>query len=80
VRRLESRFALPVDVIDEHLTSWEASQKLTAAGVRSRGQKAHTDALAACVIFDCWFEARRTGATLPVGETLPAGAALPGNG
>lgn len=57
-RRLSARFGLPVDLIDEHLSSWEASRRLTSAGVRARSQKAHIDALAACVILDRWFEQR----------------------
>jgi len=58
-QRLTARFALPVDLIDEHLSSWEASRKLTAAGVHARGQKPHIDALAACGILERWFEAER---------------------
>jgi len=58
-RRLAARFDLPVDLIDESLSSWEASRKLTSTGVRARGQKPHLDALAACEILERWFEATR---------------------
>jgi putative Holliday junction resolvase len=59
-QRLESRFALPVDLVDEHLTSWEASRKLTHAGVGAHSQEPHIDQLAACIILTRWFDARRT--------------------
>lgn len=59
-QRLKTRFALPVDLVDEHLTSWEASRKLTHAGVGARSQKPHIDKLAACTILARWFDARRT--------------------
>lgn len=58
-QRLGARFHLPVDLVDENLSSWEASRKLTAAGLPAREQKAHIDALAACGILERWFEARR---------------------
>jgi putative Holliday junction resolvase len=58
-QRLESRFALPVDFVDEHLTSWESSRKLTRAGVRAASQKRYVDQLAACIILESWFEAQR---------------------
>ena len=58
-RRLQVRFGLPVDLVDEHLTSWEASRKLTAAGLPVRSQKPYVDQLAACAILDAWFDARR---------------------
>lgn len=64
-QRLKNRFALPVDLVDEHLTSWDASRRLTEAGVGARSQKPHIDALAACAILDRWFDARRACTTLP---------------
>lgn len=66
-RRLRSRFGLPVDMVDETLTSWSASRKLSQAGVRARSQKQRVDALAACAILETWFEDRRPGATLANG-------------
>jgi putative holliday junction resolvase len=66
-RRLEARFGLPVDVVDEHLSSWSASRRLSQTGVPARDQKRRIDAMAACVILDSWFEARRSGAVLPRG-------------
>jgi putative Holliday junction resolvase len=61
-QRLRSRFLLPVDLVDEHLTSWETSRELSRAGVRATDQKRDIDRLAACVILESWFEARRANA------------------
>lgn len=55
--RLRSRFGLPVDLVDEHLSSWEASGRMSRAGVRTSDQKPYIDQLAACVILESWFEA-----------------------
>ena len=65
-RRLQGRFGLPVELIDEHLTSWESSRKLSAAGVPARSQKPLVDQLAACAILESWFDARRRKASLVV--------------
>ena len=54
-QRLNARFDLPVDLIDEDLSSWEASRKLSAAGVPARSQKPLLDAQAACEILERWF-------------------------
>ena len=62
-QRLQSRFALPVDLVDEHLTSWESSRRLSRAGVRADSQKQYVDQLAACIILDSWFETRGREAT-----------------
>jgi putative Holliday junction resolvase len=58
-QRLSARFDRPVDLIDEELSSWEASRKLTAAGVPARAQKPLLDSQAACEILERWF--RRNG-------------------
>jgi putative Holliday junction resolvase len=54
-QRLSARFDRPVDLIDEELSSWEASRKLTAAGVPARAQKPLLDSQAACEILERWF-------------------------
>ena len=56
-QRLSVRVGLPVDLIDEDLSSWEASRKLTAAGVPARSQKPLLDSHAACEILERWFNA-----------------------
>lgn len=59
-RRLEGRFDLPVIMIDERLSSAEASQELTMAGVKGRKQKAMIDAVAAKVILQSYFDRKQT--------------------
>ena len=63
-QRLRSRFLLPVDLVDEHLSSWETSRELSRAGVRATDQKRDIDRLAACVILESWFETRRASAVI----------------
>ena len=56
-QRLEGRFNLPVVMVDERLSSAEAAQNLTAAGVSSIKQKAMIDAVAAQTILQSYFDA-----------------------
>ena len=55
-QRLEGRFNLPVMMIDERLSSVEASQNLRAAGIKAQEQKALIDAAAAQVILQSYFD------------------------
>jgi putative holliday junction resolvase len=55
-QRLEGRFNLPVVMQDERLSSHEAEQNLTAAGVKARKQKALIDAVAAQTILQSYFD------------------------
>ena len=55
-QRLEGRFNLPVVMVDERLSSAEAAQSLTAAGVSSIKQKAMIDAVAAQTILQSYFD------------------------
>lgn len=64
-RRVQARCGVPVEMIDEQLTSWAASRTLSRAGVRAKSQKGRIDALAACAILQTWFEDKRPGMTLP---------------
>lgn len=54
-RRLRARFALPVDLVEEALSSWAASRRLSEAGIPAREQKQRIDSMAACVILESWF-------------------------
>jgi putative Holliday junction resolvase len=54
-QRLTARFDRPVDLVDEDLSSWEASRKLTAAGIPASKQKPLLDSQAACEILERWF-------------------------
>jgi putative holliday junction resolvase len=56
-RRLEGRFNLPVVMVDERLSSAEAAQNLSAAGVKGVKQKAMLDAVAAQTILQSYFDA-----------------------
>lgn len=55
-QRLEGRFNLPVMMIDERLSSAEASQQLSEAGIKGRDQKEKIDAVAAQVILQSYFD------------------------
>jgi putative Holliday junction resolvase len=56
---VESRYRLPVDLVDERYSSLEAAERLRSArqsGLRRRRLgKADVDAAAACVILERWF-------------------------
>ena len=56
---LSSRFALPVELVDERYSSLDAQARLAAARAsgarRRRVAKADIDAAAACVILERWF-------------------------
>ncbi len=56
-QRLEGRFNLPVVMVDERLSSAEASRNLRAAGVSGIKQKAMLDAVAAQSILQSYFDA-----------------------
>ena len=56
-QRLEGRFNLPVMMIDERLSSFEAEQYLGEAGIRHEKQKKLLDAVAAQTILQSYFNA-----------------------
>jgi putative holliday junction resolvase len=67
-RRLAARFGLPIERVDETLSSWDASRRMSTVGTAARFQKQRLDAMAACVILEAWFErgnAPRPQATEP---------------
>jgi putative holliday junction resolvase len=55
-QRLEGRFGVPVELVDERLTSHEAEGLLRAAGARGARLKAGLDAVAAQRILQTYFE------------------------
>lgn len=57
-RRLEGRFGLPAVMVDERLTSAEASQSLNEIGIRGRNQKIMLDQVAAQRILQSYFDAQ----------------------
>jgi putative Holliday junction resolvase len=59
-RKLESRYALPVFLVDERHSSAAAEAELHARGIHGRKNKALTDAVAAQLILQGFFDARLT--------------------
>ena len=59
-QRLEGRFNLPVVMVDERLSSFDAAQNLSAAGVKGIKQKALLDAVAAQTILQSYFDNLKT--------------------
>jgi putative Holliday junction resolvase len=56
-RRLEGRFGLPVEMVDERLTSFEAKQALREQGHGGDYKAAPADSLAAELILRSWLQA-----------------------
>lgn len=56
--RLNGRFNLPVELVDERLSSVEAEGNLREAGITGRKQKPHLDAAAAQTILQSFFDTR----------------------
>lgn len=63
VDKLRQRCALPVEVVDERLTTVEAHRHLRASGVRSRQARTLVDKVAAAVLLQAWLDgqAQATG-------------------
>jgi putative Holliday junction resolvase len=57
---LATRLALPVELHDERLSTFEASQRLRDQGLSARDQKGVIDAEAAAVILQGWLDGRGT--------------------
>jgi putative Holliday junction resolvase len=57
-QRLRGRFGVPVELVDERLTSREAESMLRAAGVRGARFKAGVDSLAAQRMLESYFAGR----------------------
>ena len=55
-QRLEGRFNLPVVMVDERLSSFDAAQNLNAAGIKGIKQKTLLDAVAAQSILQSYFD------------------------
>jgi putative Holliday junction resolvase len=55
-RRLDARYQLPVVMVDERLSSAEASQSLHQMGIHGRQQKAFLDQMAAQIILQSYFD------------------------
>jgi putative Holliday junction resolvase len=55
-RRLRTRFGLPLERVDETLSSWDASRQLSARGIPARAQKGQLDAEAARLLLQDWLD------------------------
>lgn len=53
-RQLRTRFALPVHLVDERLSTVEARSHLFAAGGYRKIKTSEVDSIAACVILEQW--------------------------
>ena len=60
-QRLEGRFGVRAELVDEHLTSHDAEQSLRAAGARGARLEAGLDAVAAQRILESYFDNIREG-------------------
>lgn len=60
-RQLHGRYRLPVETIDEHLSSFAAEQLLNNSerAKYRRNSKAYTDQVAAVLILESWFHQHR---------------------
>ena len=56
--RIKERFRLPVEYVNEFLSSSEAGAQLREQGINGRAQKEMLDAVAAQVILQAWFDDR----------------------
>jgi putative Holliday junction resolvase len=56
--RLEAALAVPVELFDERLSTFEAESRLRERGVAAREQRALVDAEAAAVILQGWLDRR----------------------
>ena len=73
-RALAKRYALPVEQVDETLSSREAAQRFAAgraAGARKKSQAASLDALAAVVILERWLTQPQSRHPLDTGSPAP---------
>lgn len=63
--QLQGRFRLPVTLVDERLTSFDADLRLREAGVKGRERKGLDDALAAQQILQDFFDQAHVHHTAP---------------
>jgi putative Holliday junction resolvase len=64
VKAVTVRIAIPVDFVDERLSSVQARWYLQAMGISTRGQRERVDRAAAAVILQQWLDERRQQADL----------------
>ena len=67
-RRLSRALALPVEYVDERLTSFQAEQMMLAGGRSPSRNKAMIDRKAAAIILQQWLDARRENSNKEIPE------------
>lgn len=58
VEALREALAVPVEVVDERLSTVSAHRSLAAAGMSEKKRRAQVDKVAAAVILQSWLDAR----------------------
>lgn len=61
VAALEERFGLPVETVDERLTTVQAERALADAGLSRKKRKAKVDQMAAQLILQGWLDMQKGG-------------------
>jgi putative holliday junction resolvase len=64
--RIGHALELPIEFVDERLTSCEAESMMQAQHIRPSQQKALIDRKAACIILQQWLNAQRSNSPLPI--------------
>jgi putative holliday junction resolvase len=60
-RRVSAALELPIEYVDERLTSYAAEQMMIAANISVSQNKATIDRIAAAVILQQWLDSRESG-------------------
>jgi putative holliday junction resolvase len=55
-KQLQKRFALPVHLVDERLSTVEAKERLFSTGGYRKLQRTEIDSMAACIILEQWLQ------------------------
>ena len=58
--RLKKEIGIPVELLDERLTSWEAEQLMAETNPSSRKKRTHVDDVAAAVLLRDYLDRQRT--------------------
>lgn len=56
---LKRRVGIPVELVDERLTTREATERLRAQGLSERERRSRVDSAAAAILLQSWLDARR---------------------
>ncbi len=61
IARLRERAEIPVETVDERLTSAAAARSMAEAGLTSRDRRGQMDKVAAALMLQTWLDRRRCG-------------------